>query len=185
LTLLSETTLCDDFEQQTALLAAARGQRAHVHGQLLDAAFKGAMFSAATIGAAFGGGLPPAAVLSVGLAGLGAMGVAQSARTFGAIKAASREPSLSAAGLASTAFGVLLLAGLVPLTAYLLAGERAGASAIAVACVFFAIGSLRKWEAPTEWWQGGLNGLLLGLTVGALSFGIGHTAELLIATSRG
>ena len=152
---------------------------------MLDGAFKGAIFAIATIGAAVGGGLAPAVVLAIGLGGLGAIGLAQAAQIFMALKSSSEANYGSAMTVSSTFFGALILCGLFLLMAYLLPAEGAGVftSAIVAACMFFAIGFLKSGETAAERWRSGLNTLVLGMAVGALAFGVGHTVKLMIAMS--
>ena len=156
-------------------------------GQLLDGAFKGAIFAIATIGAAAGGGLAPAVVLAIGLGGLGAIGLAQAVRIFMALKSSCETNSVSALVISSPLLGALILCGLFLLMAYLLPAERAGVftSAIVAACMFFAIGALKSGETAAERWRNGLNTFVLGMVVGASAFGVGHTVNLMHATSLG
>ena len=79
------------------------------------------------------------------------------------------------------------MCGLFLLMAYLLPAERAGVftSAIVAACMFFAIGALKSRETAAERWRNGLNTFVLGMVVGASAFGVGHTVNLMHATSLG
>ena len=104
-----------------------------------------------------------------------------------ALKSSSETNSVSALAISSSLLGVLILCGLFLLMAYLLPAERAGVltSAIVAACMFFAIRALKSGETAAERWRNGLNTFVLGMVVGALAFGVGHTVNLMHTTSLG
>jgi VIT1/CCC1 family predicted Fe2+/Mn2+ transporter len=47
-------------------------------------------------------------------------------------------------------------------------------ASIAVALVFFGIGSLKSWWSLLPWWRSGLETLLIGSSAAAVAYGVGH-----------
>ncbi|TSD84046.1 hypothetical protein FFK22_034610 [Mycobacterium sp. KBS0706] len=73
---------------------------------------------------------------------------------------------------AATTFLAFFVCGLVPLLPYLTGGGL-GASAVATALTFFAIGSAKSRWSTTVWWRSGLETLSIGMTAAALAFLVG------------
>lgn len=93
------------------------------------------------------------------------------------IGAASRS-ALRAAGFTFLAF---VVAGLIPLSPFLLGIPNAPAVAIVLtAIVFVAIGSFRSRWSARSWWSCGLETLAIGMTASLVAYGVGAILARLI-----
>ena len=91
---------------------------------------------------------------------------------------ASRHP-LAAALYTFTAF---VVCGAVPLMAFALNLPQAfDLSTVAVAVVFFAIGSLKSIWSVKPWWRSGGETLAIGAVAAAVAYGVGHLLSGLVA----
>ena len=125
--------------------------------------------------------------MAIGLGGLGAIGLAQAVRIFMALKSSCETNSVSALVISSPLLGALILCGLFLLMAYPIARRARrrvhvrDRSRVHVFCYR----SPEERETAAERWRNGLNTFVLGMVVGASAFGVGHTVNLMHATSPG
>jgi VIT1/CCC1 family predicted Fe2+/Mn2+ transporter len=158
--------------------SAPRDVARHYIGDLVYGANDGLVTTFAVVSGVAGADLAPRIVLILGVANLLADGFSMGASGFLAIRSSAaadgqsrgiREP-LSHAGATFLAF---LVAGVLPLLAYALAGSSFAASAAVTGAMMFAAGAARSLVTPRGWLRCGLEMFLVGATAAAVAYGIG------------
>ena len=161
----------------------------HYIRDLVYGANDGIITTFAVVSGVAGGQLSQLAVLVVGAANLAADGVSMGVGNFLAIRADERAreadglPELERDpwkhGLA-TLFA-FVIAGAIPLAAYVLPLPSAHRLAVSSAMTFgalFLLGAARAWVTRDRWWHTGLETLALGAVVA----GAAYAAGLLVAS---
>lgn len=160
------------------------GMARHYLGDLVYGANDGIITTFAVVAGVTGASLPARTVLILGFANLLADGFSMGAsnvlsiRSDEAVRASDgldvEEPYAMRHGLAT--FLAFILAGAVPLAAYLYPGAIDSRFPIAAALTFltlFGVGALRSLVTRAGWWKSGLEMLALGLVASAVAYGVG------------
>lgn len=153
----------------------------HYVGDLVYGANDGVITTFAVVSGVAGADLSAAVVLILGFANLLADGFSMGASNYLAIRSSSaaegrdrgiREPLLHAAAT----MGAFVVAGFVPLLAYLLPmRDRVFlTSSVMSAVVLFAVGASRSAVTSRTWLRSGLEMLAVGAVAGAVAFGVGR-----------
>lgn len=156
--------------------------------ELIYGANDGIVTTLAVVAGVVGADLSTQIILILGFANLFADGVSMGASNVLSLR--SREenrPSLKEAlpyG-AATFFG-FLVAGLVPLVAYLIpgGGENRFALAVCMAGVtLFVVGASRSLVIDRRWYHAGMEMLIIGALAGGIAYGVGVFGAFLIGSS--
>jgi VIT1/CCC1 family predicted Fe2+/Mn2+ transporter len=158
---------------------------------LVYGANDGIVTTFAVVAGVTGGALSPAAVLIVGAANLAADGLSMGVGNFLSIRAdesareanhlPEEEASPARHGVAT--FLAFVAAGAVPLVPYVVAvapGRPDLSAAVLAMSALFCVGALRTTVTTGRWWKVGLEGLALGMVVGAAAYGAGALAAAVL-----
>ena len=156
---------------------------------LVYGANDGIITTFAVVAGVDGASLTPRIVLILGVANLVADGISMGASNYLGIRSERQarqatgrgeyeeaiESSPAAHGLAT--FLAFLVAGIVPLVAYL--APAGGHDRFALACVLtlvaqFAVGAARTVVTRQGWWRSGMEMLLVGAGAAAVAWGVGR-----------
>lgn len=163
--------------------ATARGLLRHYLADLVYGANDGIVTTFAVVSGVAGAGLSPRIVLVLGVANLVADGFSMGASNFlsirseqGARQAEGRdveEPFPLRHALAT--FAAFLLAGSLPLLAYLLPapGHRFAVATVLTLATLFAVGAGRTLILRKGWLRSGLEMLLVGAAAAAVAYALG------------
>lgn len=158
--------------------ATPRDVARHYIGDLVYGANDGLVTTFAVVSGVAGAGLAPGIVLILGAANLLADGFSMGASGYLAIRSAAsadgvsrgvREPLAHAAAT----FMAFLVAGAVPLAAFVLGGSSFVASAAVTGAMMFGAGAARSLVTPRGWARCGLEMFAVGATAAAVAYGIG------------
>lgn len=160
------------------------GLARHYLGDLVYGANDGIITTFAVVAGVSGASLPARTVLILGFANLVADGFSMGASNVLAIR--SGQDVRAADGLERTepfafrhgtaTFIAFILAGAIPLAAYVFPGATADRFPIAAALTLFTlfvVGALRSLVTRVGWLKSGMEMLLLGMVASALAYGIG------------
>lgn len=160
-----------------------RGLLRHYLGDLVYGANDGIITTFAVVSGVAGAQLSPRIVLILGVANLVADGFSMGASNFLAIRSeqgarraegrAVEEPFPLRHGLAT--FAAFLVAGVVPLLAYLLpaAGDRFAVAILLTLTTLFAVGATRTLILRKGWFRSGIEMLVVGAAAAVVAYGIG------------
>ena len=160
--------------------AAAR----HYLGDLVYGANDGLITTFAVVAGVAGASLPQSIVLILGLANLFADGFSMGASNFLSLRSRASlergeqrpvtEPFPARHGLAT--FLAFVVAGVIPLVAYVLAadGDPFLVSTIATLAVLFTVGASRSFVTGGRWWVEGLEMFAVGSAAAAVAFMVGR-----------
>jgi len=164
--------------------ASLREAVQHYLRDLVYGANDGIITTFAVVAGVAGADLPAVTVLILGFANLVADGFSMGASNFLAIR--SNEAARAAAGLGVeephagrhgfATFAAFLVAGSVPLVAYLIPGVDEGRFAIATAltlATLFTVGAFRSFVTAQSWIRSGLEMLLVGAAAAAVAYALG------------
>lgn len=156
----------------------------HYLGDLVYGANDGIITTFAVVAGVVGAALSARTVIILGIANLLADGFSMGASNYLAIRSeeavrsvdglAAREPFAGRHGLAT--FAAFLVAGAIPLVAYLWPGNSDGRFGIAAALTFgalFVVGSLRTLVTHQGWIRSGLEMLVVGALAAGVAYGVG------------
>jgi VIT1/CCC1 family predicted Fe2+/Mn2+ transporter len=156
----------------------------HYLGDLVYGANDGVITTFAVVAGVAGADLDQSVILILGFANLLADGFSMGAsnylsiRSDEAARAAAgkdvREPYALRHGFAT--FGAFVIAGLVPLVAYLpenTSGDRFPIAVALTLLTLFAVGASRTFVTLRSWWRSGLEMLLVGGAAAAVAYGVG------------
>ena len=136
-----------------------------------------------------GASLSSTVILILGIANLFADGFSMGTSNVLSVRttstAATRPPMLEASRSGAATFVACVLAGLLPLSAYLLPlGEpvRFPAACALAALALFAIGACRALFSDRAWFIAGLEMLTLGTIASLVAYIVGATAAALIGS---
>jgi VIT1/CCC1 family predicted Fe2+/Mn2+ transporter len=156
---------------------------------LVYGANDGIVTTLVVISSVAGAAMGPTAILVLGFANLIADGFSMGTSNVLSIRSAVSgiRPSLRSAsrnGLAT--FSAFVLAGLVPLSAYLLPfdeSDRFFASCVLAAVALFVIGACRSLFAGRSWLTAGLEMLTLGAVASVVAYAIGAAAAAIVGSA--
>lgn len=160
------------------------GLARHYLGDLVYGANDGIITTFAVVAGVSGASLPARTVLILGFANLIADGFSMGASNVLAIR--SGQDVRTADGLekdepfafrhGTATFVAFILAGAIPLGAYLYPGatsDRFPIAAVLTLITLFVVGALRSLVTRVGWLKSGMEMLLLGMVASALAYGIG------------
>jgi VIT1/CCC1 family predicted Fe2+/Mn2+ transporter len=160
------------------------GLARHYLGDLVYGANDGIITTFAVVAGVSGASLPARTVLILGFANLVADGFSMGASNVLAIRSGQDvraadglerdEPFAFRHGMAT--FIAFVLAGAIPLAAYLFPGatsDRFSIAAVLTLVTLFVVGALRSLVTRVGWLKSGMEMLLLGLVASALAYSIG------------
>jgi vacuolar iron transporter family protein len=166
------------------VLGSFREVLQHYVGDLVYGANDGIVTTFAVVAGVTGASLPARVVIILGVANLLADGFSMGASNYLAIRsrgAAEREvgrrisePYPLRHGLVT--FGAFVIAGFIPLAAYLAPGigqNHFTVTTILAACALFLIGSSRSFIIDGSWLKNGFEMLIVGGAAGAVSYFVG------------
>lgn len=153
----------------------------HYVRELIYGANDGIITTFAVVAGVSGGGLSLRVVLIIGAANLFADGLSMGVGNYLSIRAhesvleAQQLPEEEAAPFrhGSATFLAFVLAGIVPLTPYMIPAlqmDRFALSTVSTLLALFAVGASRALIANIRWWRGGLEMLVLGAVVAAAAY---------------
>jgi VIT1/CCC1 family predicted Fe2+/Mn2+ transporter len=161
-------------------------------GDLVYGANDGIITTFAVVAGVTGAGLSPVVVLILGFANLLADGFSMGASNFlaqrseqaaaeaesktGAAEAGEGRSAQASARHGLATFGAFVVAGAVPLGAYLLPlpGEaHFPLTAVLALATLFGVGAARSFVTKRRWWRDGLEMLLVGFLAAAVAYGVG------------
>jgi vacuolar iron transporter family protein len=160
-----------------------RGFFRHYLADLVYGANDGIITTFAVVAGVAGAALSPRIVLILGVANLVADGFSMGASNFLSIRSEEsaraaegrgvREPFPVRHGLAT--FAAFLVAGAVPLAAYLLpaAGDRFAVATGLTLATLFVVGASRSFVSRKPWWRSGAEMLAVGAAAAAVAYGLG------------
>jgi vacuolar iron transporter family protein len=138
-----------------------------------------------------GAALPPAVVLVLGFANLLAdgfsMGTSNVLSVRSTLTAATRPKLIDASRNGVVTFGAFVLAGLIPLSAYLLPlgqNTRFATACVLAGATLFGIGACRSMFSDRPWLIAGIEMLTMGAIASAVAFSIGAAAAHLVTASN-
>ncbi len=156
----------------------------HYLGDLVYGANDGIITTFAVVAGVVGAALSTRTVIILGVANLLADGFSMGASNYLAIRSDeavrsvdgldTKEPFALRHGMAT--FGAFLLAGAIPLVAYLWPGDADGRFAVASALTLgalFVVGALRTLVTRQGWLRSGLEMLVIGALAAAVAYGVG------------
>ncbi|MFW6078705.1 MAG: VIT1/CCC1 transporter family protein, partial [Gemmatimonadota bacterium] len=156
----------------------------HYLSDLVYGANDGIITTFAIVAGVAGAELSATVVLILGVANLIADGFSMGASNYLSIR--SSEEARAAVGLrpeephaarhGAATFLAFLIAGSVPLVAYLLpsgVGDRFLVATVLTLLTLFGVGALRSVVTRIRWWRSGLEMLLVGAAAAAVAYGIG------------
>ena len=153
--------------------------------ELIYGANDGIVTTLAVVAGVVGANLSTQIILILGFANLFADGVSMGASNVLSLR--SREenrPTLREALPYGTAtFIGFLIAGLVPLLAYLLPGlgnERFAIAVVLAGITLFGVGASRSLLIDRRWYYAGLEMLVIGALAGAIAYGVGLFGAYLV-----
>lgn len=154
---------------------------------LIYGANDGIVTTLAIISGVVGASLPVRVILILGFANLVADGFSMGASNFlskrTGMKASERPSLLEATRHGSATFAGFVIAGFVPLLAYLLPPFLADRFVLAVCLALltlFVVGASRGFFSDIRWLRAGLEMLVLGALATAVAYGIGALGSLLV-----
>lgn len=163
----------------------------HYIRELIYGANDGIITTFAVVAGVAGGDLPARVILIVGAANLFADGLSMAAGNYLSIR--SHESVLETQGLpeeeafpfrhAGATFAAFVVAGVVPLTPYLVPAwtvDRFASSVALTLLAMFAVGASRAWIADVRWWRAGCEMLGLGASVAAIAYGCGALVATMV-----
>jgi VIT1/CCC1 family predicted Fe2+/Mn2+ transporter len=167
-------------------------QRArHYIRELVYGANDGLITTFAVVAGVAGGGLSASVILICGVANLLADGLSMAVGNYLSIR--SHESVLEAQGLPEeetfparhglATFLAFVVAGILPLLPYVIAGEgatRFGWSIAMTLAGMFVVGALRSLISTVRWWVGGAEMLALGGAVAAIAYWSGAVVARLV-----
>lgn len=172
-------------------LKGSRDVLGHYLGDLVYGANDGIITTFAIVAGVAGAALPPVTVVILGLANLLADGFSMGASNFLSIR--SSEALLATRGKpaeepfalkhAVATFGAFILAGLVPLLAYLmpgLVGSRFPVATALTLVTLFGVGAARALLTRVGWIRSGGEMLLVGTVAAGVAYGIGALVAHLV-----
>lgn len=160
-----------------------RGFFRHYLADLVYGANDGVITTFAVVAGVAGAALSPRIVLILGVANLVADGFSMGASNFLSIRSEESareaegrdvdEPFPVRHGLAT--FGAFLVAGAIPLVAYLLpaAGDRFAVATALTFVTLFVVGASRSFISRKPWWRSGFEMLAIGAAAAAVAYGLG------------
>ncbi|MBI4410363.1 MAG: VIT1/CCC1 transporter family protein [Gemmatimonadetes bacterium] len=164
----------------------------HYLRDLIYGANDGLVTTFAVVAGVTGGDLSARVVLILGLSNLLADGFSMGASNYLSIR--SHEAAREAEGLdieethairhGAATFGAFILAGAVPLLAYLLpAGiaDRFASATVFTLATMFGVGATRALVTERRWWTSGCEMLAVGAAAAAVAYGVGAAAAALSA----
>lgn len=156
---------------------------------LIYGANDGIVTTLAIISGVVGASLPVRVILILGFANLVADGFSMGASNFlsqrTGMKASERPSLLEATRHGSATFVGFVLAGFVPMLAYLLPNLFADRFVLAVCLALltlFVVGASRGFFSDVRWLRAGLEMLVLGALATAVAYGIGALGSLLVGS---
>lgn len=154
---------------------------------LIYGANDGIVTTLAIISGVVGASLPVRVILILGFANLVADGFSMGASNFlskrTGMEASERPSLLEATRHGSATFAGFVIAGFVPLLAYLLPNILADRFVLAVCLALltlFVVGASRGFFSDIRWPRAGLEMLVLGALATAVAYGIGALGSLLV-----
>jgi VIT1/CCC1 family predicted Fe2+/Mn2+ transporter len=153
---------------------------------LVYGANDGIVTTLVVISSVAGAALGPTAILVLGFANLVADGFSMGTSNVLSLRSAigGVRPSLrSASRNGAATFAAFVLAGLVPLSAYLLPfaeSDRFPAACVFAAATLFMIGACRSFFADRSWLAAGLEMLTLGAIASLVAYAIGAAAVSIV-----
>ena len=134
----------------------------------------------AVVSGVVGAALSPSIILILGIANLLADGFSMGASNYLSIRSRPEpmpnNPKLDALRHGSVTFGAFILAGTVPIIAYIMPLPAASRFPLAIALTLvtlFSVGAARTLVIERRWWRSGLEMLVIGATAAAVAYGIG------------
>lgn len=156
----------------------------HYLRDLVYGANDGIITTFAVVAGVAGAALPARIILILGFANLLADGFSMGASNYLSIR--SDEAARQVAGYeiqephavrhGAATFLAFLLAGMVPLAAYLFpmpASDQFGVAVILTLSTLFAVGALRTFVTRQRWWISGLEMLVVGGAAAAVAYAVG------------
>jgi vacuolar iron transporter family protein len=147
---------------------------------LIYGANDGIVTTLAIVAGVVGAGLPPSIILILGFANIVADGFSMGASNYlskrTTVTVADRPTRLTAARHGSATFLGFVMAGTIPLMAYLIPGVTADRFVIAVLLalsILFLVGASRAYFTELDWPRAGLEMFLIGALATGVAFGIG------------
>jgi vacuolar iron transporter family protein len=147
---------------------------------LIYGANDGIVTTLAIVSGVVGAGLPTSIILILGFANVVADGFSMGASNYlskrTTVKAADCPPRRQAARHGSATFLGFVVAGTMPLLAYLIPGLTADRFVIAVLLALvalFVVGASRAFFTELRWFRAGAEMFLIGALAAAVAFGIG------------
>jgi VIT1/CCC1 family predicted Fe2+/Mn2+ transporter len=135
-----------------------------------------------------GAAMPPAAILILGIANLAAdgfsMGTSNVLSVRSTLTAATRPRLIDASRNGAATFAAFVLAGLLPLSAYMLPfahDARFPAACVLAGAALFGVGACRSLFSDRPWLVAGLEMLALGTVASAVAYAIGAGAAKLVS----
>jgi VIT1/CCC1 family predicted Fe2+/Mn2+ transporter len=166
------------------ILGSVREVLQHYLGDLVYGANDGIITTFAVVAGVTGAELPVRIVVILGVANLLADGFSMGASNYLAIQSKSAaerdvgriisEPFAIRHGVAT--FGAFVIAGSLPLVAYLVPGveqKHFAVTTIIAGIALFVIGSSRSFVVAGSWWRNGVEMLVVGGAAGAVSYFVG------------
>lgn len=160
------------------------GLARHYLGDLVYGANDGIITTFAVVAGVSGASLPARTVLILGFANLLADGFSMGASNVLSIR--SGQDARTAGGLekdepfavrhGTVTFVAFILAGAIPLAAYVfpgVTGDRFAIAAVLTLITLFVVGALRSLVTRVGWLKSGLEMLALGIVASALAYGVG------------
>ena len=156
----------------------------HYLGDLVYGANDGLITTFAVVAGVSGASLPGSIVLILGFANLLADGFSMGASNFLSLRSRASlergeqrpvtEPFPARHGLAT--FLAFVAAGIIPLVAYVLAGDTTPflVTTVTTLAVLFAIGALRSMVTGGSWWIEGLEMFAVGSAAAGVAFAVGR-----------
>lgn len=157
---------------------------------LVYGANDGIITTFAVVAGVAGAGLAPTVVLILGFANLLADGFSMGASNFlaqrseqaaaeaenGGTEVEDGQSAVSSARHGFATFGAFVIAGAVPLGAYLLSvpeNTRFPLTAVLALATLFGVGASRTFVTKRRWWRDGLEMFLIGFLAGSVAYGVG------------
>lgn len=165
-------------------LDGPRAVLSHYLGDMVYGANDGIITTFAVVAGVAGAALPPSTVVILGFANLMADGFSMGASNVLSIRSSEslravegkppEEPFATKHGVAT--FGAFVVAGLVPLLAYLvpaLGEARFPVAVVLTLATLFAVGALRTLLTRAGWLRSGGEMLVIGAAAAAVAYGMG------------
>lgn len=141
----------------------------------------------AVVSGVAGASLASSIILILGFANLLADGFSMGASNYLSLRSkidrGRRQTRTDAAMHGSATFGAFVVAGAVPLIAYLvplLPDQRFPIAIGLTALILFVVGAARAAVIELKWWRSGLEMLIIGTVAAAVAYGIGALLSTLV-----